>query len=100
MLVQVIDRYDNGVGGISVIWRTCDGRGQLEQATDKNGLSSAAQSTGSVAGNFCVRASSTGLQGSPVEFHFTVTSSGSVRTSPTGKLERAPPPEKPGGSAR
>jgi adhesin/invasin len=102
LLVQVTDQYNNGVGGVSVEWRTCDGRGELEQATDGNGLASAAQSTGTVAGNFCVRASSTGLDGSPVEFHFTVTSgSGSIQELPGGELERAPPPpEKPGSSPR
>ncbi len=103
LVVQVTDRYDNGVGGVTVQWRTCDGRGELEQATDENGLSSAAQSTGTVAGNFCVRASSTGLEGSPVEFHFTVTpGSGSVEgLRSNGQLERAPPPPaKPGSLPR
>jgi len=93
LVVQVTDRYDNGVGGVTVEWRTCDGRGELEQATDANGFSSAAQSTGTVAGNFCVRASSSGLDGSPVEFHFTVTSSGSsIQTLRSGNLESGPPP--------
>ena len=101
LVVQAIDQYTNGVGEVTVQWRTCDDRGDLDLATDDHGLSGATQSTGPVAGNFCVMASSAGLDGSPVQFHFTVTpGSGSVEALRSGLMERAPPPPAKPGSQR
>ena len=87
LVVQVAASTPLVSAGVTVQWRTCDDRGALDLATDDHGLSSATQSTGPVAGNFCVKASSAGLDGSPVEFHFTVTpSSASVSGLRGGNL--------------
>ncbi len=85
LVVRVVDQFGNGVGGIAVEWRTCDGSGDLNVTTDLDGFASAFQDAGPDAGTFCVMASSGALAGSPVLFSFTVTpSQGSEGEEPPG----------------
>ena len=88
-----------GVSGVIVAWRTCDGLGDYDVATDAAGFASALQTTGTEAGTFCVMASSAGLLGSPVMFSYTVTAGQSSVQAPTpppspvrtGSAQVAPP---------
>ncbi len=73
LVIRVVDQFENGVSGVLIQWRTCDGVGDYDVDTDVDGYASAVQETGSEAGTFCVMASSTGLQGSPVQFSYTAT---------------------------
>lgn len=91
LVVRVVDQFGNGVSGTVVAWRTCDGIGDYDATTDHEGYASAVQSTGPVAATFCVRASSDGLEGSPVEFTFTATSA----SGPPAEARTAPPPSRP-----
>jgi hypothetical protein len=75
LVVRVVDQFGNGVGGVTVEWRTCDGSGDLDATTDPDGFVGAVQETGADEGTFCVKASSDGLTGSPVLFSFTATPS-------------------------
>ena len=86
LVVRVVDDFGNGVSGVTVEWRTCDGSGDYNVATDGAGFASALQTTGTEAGTLCVMASSAGLTGSPVMFSYTVTSGESSVRVP------APPP--------
>ena len=76
-MVRVVDRYGNGVGNVSVQWATCDGQLGPAVETDGSGYSSTTQPTEQPSGDaqFCTMASVSGLNGSPVEFHYTVTES-------------------------
>jgi adhesin/invasin len=83
LVVRVTDQYGNGVGGVTVQWRACDGTGSYDPITDADGFSGAQQPTGPTAGTFCTRASSSGpggspLEGSPVEFTYFVTAAVTV----------------------
>jgi hypothetical protein len=76
-IVRVVDRYGNGVPGVSVQWSTCDGVAGDAIATDASGYSSTAQPTGSQPSGdqpFCTRATvaTPGLSKS-VDFHYQVT---------------------------
>jgi adhesin/invasin len=85
LVVQVVDRFNNGVENVTVQWSTCDGTPGPAVPTDAGGLSSTRQPTGqqpSGAEPFCARASVDGLAGSPVEFHYTVTGAASGITEP------------------
>jgi hypothetical protein len=84
LVVRVVDQYGNGVGGVTVEWRTCDGIGDYNSPTDPDGFASAFQQTGPSPGEFCAMASSSGLADSPVRFSYTVTSSGEPGLSPDG----------------
>jgi hypothetical protein len=98
-VVQVVDDFGNGVSGVIVAWRTCDGLGDYDVATDAAGFASALQTTGTEAGTFCVMAASAGLLGSPVMFSYTVTAGQSSVQAPTpppspvrtGSAQVAPP---------
>jgi hypothetical protein len=102
-VVQVTDQFGNGVGGVTVQWRSCDGAGDFDPITDANGFSSARQPTGPQPGTYCTRAISGSLQGSPVEFTYTVTAgSPSMSTAETrgASTPRALPPGPPRSQAR
>jgi hypothetical protein len=75
LVVRVVDQFGNGVSGVSVEWRTCDGSGNFDATTDLDGYAGAVQETGADEGTFCVMASSDGVSGSPVLFSFTATPS-------------------------
>jgi hypothetical protein len=84
LVVQVVDRFGNGVANVTVQWSTCDGIPGDPVETDAGGFSSTTQPTGTQASGsqpFCTSASVTGLAGSPVEFHYTVTA-GTVEATP------------------
>jgi len=91
LVVRVVDQYGNGVSGVTVEWRTCDGIGEYNPATDMDGYASAFQSTGPTPGEFCAMASSSGLAGSPVQFSYTVTPGTAASSSTTGHLGPIPP---------
>jgi hypothetical protein len=99
LVVRVTDQYGNGVGGVIVQWRTCDGAGAYDQGTDPDGFSSSRQpiQPGASAGTYCTRASASGL--SPIDFTYFVTASGSpmsqLRTSLPGSRARGLPPTAP-----
>jgi hypothetical protein len=93
--VRVVDQYGNGVSGVTVEWRTCEGVGNYDTPTDIDGYASAFQSTGAIPGEYCARASSSGLQ--PVDFSYSVepgpapsssSSSGQVRAIPPASARR------------
>jgi hypothetical protein len=88
LVVRVVDQYDNGVNGVTVEWRTCDGIGSYDAVTDAGGYASAFQPTGSDPGTFCAMASASGLAGSPVQFTYTVVGASGTTTpeSSTGRL--------------
>ena len=93
LIVRVVDQFGNGVSGVTVEWRTCDGAGDLDATTDLDGFASAFQEAGPDAGTFCVMASSSGLAGSPVLFSFTATpAQGSEGEEPAGTRVPGPPP--------
>lgn len=78
LVVRAMDEHGNGVGGVTVQWRTCEGSGNFDAVTDAGGFSSARQETGSETGTFCTSASGfrtdgSPLEGSPAEFTYTVT---------------------------
>jgi hypothetical protein len=75
LVVRVVDQFGNGVGGVTVEWRTCDGSGDFDAITDLDGFAGAVQETGADPGTFCVMASSAAPAGSPVLFSFTATPS-------------------------
>jgi Big-like domain-containing protein len=92
LVVRVVDQYGNGVSGVTVQWRTCDGIGDYDSPTDIAGYASAFQSTGPTPDEFCVMASSSGLPGSPVQFSYTVTpGTDPASSSPSGLLQGKPP---------
>ena len=92
LVVRVVDQYGNGVSGVTVEWRTCDGIGDYNSPTDIAGYASAFQSTGPTAGEFCAMASSSGLAGSPVRFSYSVTSGAAPSSSSSSGQIRAIPP--------
>jgi hypothetical protein len=92
LVVRVVDQYGNGVSGVTVEWRTCDGIGDYNSPTDIGGYASAFQSTGPTPGEFCAMASSSGLAGSPVKFSYTVTSVAAPSSSSSSGQIRAIPP--------
>jgi Bacterial Ig-like domain (group 1) len=92
LVVRVVDQYGNGVSGITVEWRTCDGIGDYNTPTDVQGYASAFQQTGPTPGEFCAMASSSGLVGSPVQFTYTVTPGPEpAMAPPSGQLRGKPP---------
>ena len=92
LVVRVVDQYGNGVSGVTVEWRTCDGIGDYNSPTDIDGYASAFQSTGPTPGEFCAMASSSGLAGSPVKFSYSVTSGAAPSSSSSSGQIRAIPP--------
>jgi adhesin/invasin len=70
LVVRLIDQFSNGIGGVIVQWRSCDGAGNYDDLTTPDGFSSATQETGPQAGTFCTRATSAGFS---VDFTYTVT---------------------------
>jgi hypothetical protein len=92
LVVRVVDQYSNGVNGVTVEWRTCEGVGDYDVATDAGGYASAFQPTGPDPGTFCAMASVSGLADSPVQFTYTVLAASGTTTpeSSTSRL-RAPP---------
>jgi hypothetical protein len=89
--VRVVDQYGNGVSGITVEWRTCDGVGDYDTPTDVEGYASAFQPTGPTPGEFCAMATSQVLAASPVQFTYTVTGTDPVGSSSGGQLRAKPP---------
>jgi hypothetical protein len=75
LVVRVTDQYGNGVSGITIQWRACDGSGGFDDQTGVDGFLAAHQPTGPQTGAFCTRATSIPeLDGSPVQFDYTVES--------------------------
>lgn len=72
LIVRVTDQYGNGVSGVTVQWRACDGSGGFDESSGVDGASAARQPTGPQTGAFCTQAISEGLNGSPVQFDYTV----------------------------
>jgi hypothetical protein len=73
LIVRVTDQYGNGVSGVTIQWRACDGSGGFDDLTGVDGSSAARQPTGPQTGAFCTRATSIpALEGSPVQFDYTV----------------------------
>ncbi len=76
LIVQVADNFGNGVAGVSVQFQVTAGGGALNNsgttatvASDANGLASAVLTLGAAAGvDNTVRASASGLTGSPINF--------------------------------
>jgi 5-hydroxyisourate hydrolase-like protein (transthyretin family) len=103
LVVQVSDAFGNGVSGVTVQWRSCDGAGTFDQNTDLNGFSSARQPTGPQPGTYCASASASAangpLQGSPVKFSYVVdpmtSSTSMLRSGRFGPAGQAPPPGPP-----
>jgi Big-like domain-containing protein len=105
LVVRVIDQYGNGVSGVTVQWRGCDGSGEYNPTTDVDGYSSASQKVPPTAGTYCAQASGsnlngTPLAGSPVQFAYTVramtpAASESRAESTRGATVKAPPPGPP-----
>jgi hypothetical protein len=70
LVVRLVDQFNNGIGGTTVQWRSCDGAGNYDDLTTPDGFSSATQETGSQPGGpFCTRATAAGFS---VDFHYTV----------------------------
>jgi adhesin/invasin len=93
LVVRVVDQYGNGVSGVTVEWRTCEGVGDYDAVTDAGGYASAFQSTGPDAGTFCGMASSSGLADSPVQFTYTaLAASGTMTPEGSSSRLRARPP--------
>jgi hypothetical protein len=96
LVVRAVDQYGNGVSGVTVEWRTCDGVGDYNTVTDIDGYASAFQPTGPTPGVFCAMGSSSGLTDSPVRFSYTVTSGPAPASpSPSGQLQAKPPTSAP-----
>jgi hypothetical protein len=86
LVVQVRDQYGNGVSGITVQWRGCDGTGSYDPITDAQGLSSARQLTGPTPGMFCSTASITASVVAVAVFNYEVTAAApSPDESPTSE---------------
>lgn len=103
LVVRVVDQYGNGVSGITVEWRTCDGIGDYNTTSDISGYASAFQPTGAAPGDFCAMASSSGLAESPVHFSYNVTSGTANMTAgidPAGLSPNAQMLAKPPTAAR
>lgn len=97
LVVRVLDQYGNGVSGVTVEWRTCDGVGDYNALTDMAGYVSAFQSAGPAPGEFCAMASSLGLLDSPAQFSYSVTPGPEpVSPSLSGQLRARPPTPAPG----
>ncbi|MGH7525627.1 MAG: Ig-like domain-containing protein [Gemmatimonadales bacterium] len=97
LIVRVVDEFGNGVSGVAIQWRTCEGIGGYDAVTDVGGYASAFQETGPEPGPYCSQASSSVPADAPVQFSFTATpTAGSVTTSPTGDrlLGRPPAPAR------
>ncbi len=95
LIVRVVDEFGNGVSAVAVQWRTCDGIGDYDNATDIGGYASAIQGTGPEAGLYCAQASSPVLAVAPVQFSFEVTAAaGSVTTTGDRLLGRPPAPAR------
>jgi hypothetical protein len=97
LVVRVVDQYGNGVSGVKIEWKTCDGIGDYSSLTDIGGHASAFQSTGPAPGEYCAMASSGTLADSPVQFSYTVrpgpdpsssSSSGQLRAIPPASARR------------
>jgi hypothetical protein len=88
LVVRVVDQYGNGVTGVTVEWRTCEGVGTYDAVSDAGGYASALQPTGPDPGTFCGMASASGLADSPVQFTYTVLGVSGTTTaeSSTGRL--------------
>ncbi len=93
LVVRVVDQYQNGVSGVTVQWRTCEGVGDYDAVTDAGGYASAFQSTGPDPGTFCGMAASSGLADSPVQFTYTVLAASGTTTpeASTSRLRERPP---------
>jgi adhesin/invasin len=99
LVVRVVDQYGNGVSNIAVQWSTCDGiPGEPVPPTDANGYSSTRQPTGTEPSGdqpFCTMATASVPEGSPVEFHYTVTGSApamsQLRTTSSVRHSGPPP---------
>jgi hypothetical protein len=92
LVVKVTDQYGNGVSGVTVEWRTCDGVGDYNSVTDIGGYGSAFQPTGPIPGDYCAMASTSGLAGSPVKFFYVVQPGTAPATvAPSGLLRAKPP---------
>jgi len=72
LVLRVVDRYSNGVPGISVQWATCEGVAGPQLSTDANGYSAVTQPTGAEPTEGCTRASIT-QPADFVDFHYQVT---------------------------
>lgn len=97
LVVRVVDQYGNGVGGVTVEWRTCENIGDYDTPTGVDGYASAFQSTGPTPGDYCAMASSFGqpgspLDGSPVQFSYTVEAGPAPTTSSSSRQVRPIPP--------
>jgi hypothetical protein len=99
LVVRVVDQYDNGVNGVTVEWRTCEGVGDYDAVTDAGGYASAFQPTGPDPGTFCGMASATGLTDSPVKFTYTVLPASGTTTS-EGSTSRLRAPLAPAARRR
>ena len=92
LVVKVTDQYGNGVSGVTVEWRTCEGVGDYNSVTDIGGYGSAFQPTGPMPGDYCAMASTSGLAGSPVQFSYVVQPGTAPATvAPSGRLQAKPP---------
>ena len=108
LVVRVVDQYGNGVSNIAVQWSTCDGiAGEPVPPTDANGYSSTRQPTGTEPSGdqpFCTMATASVPEGSPVEFHYTVTGSApamsQLRTSSSARHSGPPPIAPKSGAGR
>jgi adhesin/invasin len=96
LVVQVVDRFDNGVENVDVQWSTCDGTLGPVVPTDAEGKSGTRQPTGAQpSSDFCTRASVAGL--TSVDFHYSVTgatagvSQSSAGTGPSTRVSGLPP---------
>jgi len=92
LVVRVVDQYGNGVTGVTVEWRTCDGIGDYNTLTDVEGYASAFQPTGPTPGDFCAMARTPVLADSPVQFSYTVEPGTAPVTAPSSGQLRAKPP--------
>jgi hypothetical protein len=96
LVVQVTDQNGNGVSGVTIQWRGCDGSGTYDPATDDKGYSSARQPTGPTPGTYCTRATSGTLDGSPAEFTYTVTAASPTSMLRSGRGVSSPKALPPG----
>jgi adhesin/invasin len=90
LVVRVVDQYGNGVSGVIIEWRTCDGTGNYDTPTGSDGYASAFQTTGATPGEFCAMASSSGLPGSPIQFSYTV-QPGTAPSTSSSSRQAIPP---------
>ncbi len=101
LVVRLVDQFSNGIGGVIVQWRSCDGAGNYDDLTTADGFSSATQETGPQTGTFCTRATSAGFS---VDFTYTVNPGAApasqLRASQTSAVRvGGPAPTAPGTSA-